>query len=79
MQKAYRAKQALTEQHEKRLREIAKLTEEIGQAGTVVHDVEKLITVTRKYTRVEQLTPEILNALIDFQKRKKVLAFWQNV
>ena len=27
--------------------------------------MEKLIAVTRKYTRVEQLTPEILNALVD--------------
>ncbi len=53
-----------TEQEEIRT-EIAKLTEEISQADTTVHNVEKLIAVTRKYTRVDQLTPEILNALVD--------------
>ena len=32
---------------------------------TAVNNVEKLIAVTRRYTRIDELTPEILNALVD--------------
>ena len=45
--------------------EMAKLTEEVRDTDTAVNNVEKLIAVTRRYTRIDELTPEILNALVD--------------
>ena len=45
--------------------EIATLTEEVKDTDTAVNNVEKLIAVTRRYTRIDELTPEILNALVD--------------
>ena len=44
---------------------MAKLTEEVRDTDTAVNNVEKLIAVTRRYTRIDELTPEILNALVD--------------
>ena len=61
----YRLSEGYEAEQEEIRTEIAKLAEEIGRADTAVHNVEKLIAITRKYTRVEQLTPEILNALVD--------------
>lgn len=37
----------------------------INSTDTEVNNVEKLIAVTRKYTRIDELTPEILNAFVD--------------
>lgn len=45
--------------------EIATLTEEVKDTDTAVNNVEKLIAITRRYTRIDELTPEILNALVD--------------
>ena len=45
--------------------EITKLTEEVKDTDTAVNNVEKLIAVTKRYTRIDELTPEILNALVD--------------
>lgn len=45
--------------------EIATLTEEVKDTDTAVNNVEKLIAVTRRYTRIDELTPEVLNALVD--------------
>ncbi len=45
--------------------EMTKLTEEVRDTDTAVNNVEKLIAVTRRYTRIDELTPEILNALVD--------------
>lgn len=59
----------LTEGYEAEQAEIAKeterLTAEINETDTAVGNVEKLIVVTRSYTRIDKLTPEILNAFID--------------
>ena len=59
----------LTEGYEAEQAEIAKeterLTAEINETDTAVSNVEKLIAVTRSYTRIDKLTPEILNAFID--------------
>lgn len=30
-----------------------------------MNNVEKLIAITRRYTRIDELTPEILNVLVD--------------
>ncbi len=45
--------------------EMTKLTEEVRDTDTAVNNVEKLIAVTRRYTRIDELTSEILNALVD--------------
>lgn len=45
--------------------EIEMLTAQVGEADTEVTNVAKLIAVTKKYTRIEELTPEILNAFVD--------------
>lgn len=45
--------------------EIATLTEEVKDTDTAVNNVEKLIAVTMRYTRIDELTPEILNTLVD--------------
>lgn len=55
----YEAEQKQLEQ------EIEILTAEVGKADTEVTNVSKLIAVTKKYTRIEELTPEILNAFVD--------------
>lgn len=59
----------LSEGYEAEQREVeeeaTRLTEELKSAGTEVSNVEKLIAVTRKYTRIEELTAEILNAFVD--------------
>ena len=46
-------------------REIEALTAEVSQADMEVTNVAKLIAVTKKYTRIDELTPEILNAFVD--------------
>lgn len=45
--------------------EIVRLTKEVRDTDTAVSNVEKLIVVTRWYTRIDELTPEILNAFVD--------------
>ena len=46
-------------------REIEALTAEVSQADMEVTNVAKLIAVTKKYTRIDELTPEILNEFVD--------------
>ena len=41
------------------------MTAEISEADTEATNVAKLISVTKKYTRIDELTPEILNAFVD--------------
>ena len=41
------------------------MTAEVSEADTEVTNVAKLIAVTKKYTRIDALTPEILNAFVD--------------
>lgn len=55
----YEAEQKQLEQ------EIEMLTAEVSEADTEVTNVAKLIAVTKKYTRIDELTPEILNAFVD--------------
>lgn len=55
----YEAEQKQLEQ------EIEILTAEVSEADMEVTNVAKLIAVTKKYTRIEELTPEILNAFVD--------------
>ena len=41
------------------------MTAEVREANTETTNVAKLIAVTKKYTRIDELTPEILNAFVD--------------
>lgn len=59
MSDGYKAEQKQLEQ------EIEILTAEVSEADTEVTNVAKLIAVTKKYTRIEELTPEIHNAFVD--------------
>ena len=45
--------------------EIERLTAEVSQTDMEITNVSKLIAVTKKYTRIDELTPEILNAFED--------------
>ena len=45
--------------------EIESLKAEVSEADTEATNVAKLIAVTKKYTRIDELTPEILNAFVD--------------
>lgn len=53
---------------------IERLTAEVSQTDIEIKNVSKLIAVTKKYTRIDELTPEILNAFLDkivVHKREK--------
>ena len=45
--------------------EIESLTAEVSEADMETTNVSKLIAVTKKYTRIDELMPEILNAFVD--------------
>ena len=45
--------------------EIETLTAEVSEADTEITNVSKLIAATKKYTRIDELTPEILNTFVD--------------
>ncbi len=45
--------------------EIERLTAEVSQTDMEITNVSKLIAITKKYTRIDELTPEILNAFVD--------------
>lgn len=61
----YRLSEGYEAEQEEIRSESIRLTEEIKHTDTTVSNVEKLIAITRKYTRIDELTPEILNALVD--------------
>lgn len=45
--------------------EIEMLTAEVSEADTEMTNVAELIAVTRRYARIDGLTPEVLNAFVD--------------
>ena len=45
--------------------EIETLKAEVSEADTEATNVSKLIAITKKYTRIDELTPEILNTFVD--------------
>ncbi len=61
----YKLSDGYEAEQEQLKREIEALTAEVNQADTEVTNVAKLIAVTKKYTRIDELTPEILNAFVD--------------
>ena len=44
---------------------IETLKSEVSEADTEATNVSKLIAVTKKYTRIDELMPEILNTFVD--------------
>lgn len=61
----YKLPDGYESEQEQLKREIEALTAEISEADTEAANVAKLISVTKKYTRIDELTPEILNAFVD--------------
>ena len=61
----YKLSDGYEAEHGQLKREIEALTAEVSQADMEVTNVAKLIAVTKKYTRIDELTPEILNAFVD--------------
>ena len=61
----YKLSDGYEAEQEQLKREIEALTAEVSQADMEVTNVAKLIAVTKKYTRIDELTPEILNAFVD--------------
>ena len=41
------------------------MTAEVSESDTETTNVAKLIAVTKKYTCIDELTPEVLNAFVD--------------
>lgn len=61
----YRLSDGYEAEQEQLKLEIEALTAEVSEADTEVTNVAKLIAITKKYTRIDELTPEILNAFVD--------------
>ena len=61
----YKLSDGYEAEQEQLKQEIEALTAEVSKADTEATNVAKLIAVTKKYTRIDELTPEILNAFVD--------------
>lgn len=61
----YKLSDGYEAEQEKLKQEIKTLAYEVSEVDTEATDVAKLIIVTKKYTRIDELTPEILNALVE--------------
>lgn len=61
----YKLSDGYEAEQEQLKQEIETLTAEVSEADTEATNVAKLIAVTKKYTRIDELTPEILNAFVD--------------
>ena len=61
----YKLSDGYEAEQEQLKQEIETLTAEVSEADTEATNVAKLIAVTKKYTRIDELTPEVLNAFVD--------------
>ena len=61
----YKLSDGYEAEQEQLKQEIEALTAEVSEADTEANNVSKLIAVTKKYTRIDELTPEILNTFVD--------------
>ena len=61
----YKLSDGYEAEQEQLKQEIEALTAEVSEADTEATNVAKLIAVTKKYTRIDELTPEVLNAFVD--------------
>jgi hypothetical protein len=61
----YKLSDGYEAEQEQLKQEIEALTAEVSESDTETTNVAKLIAVTKKYTRIDELTPEVLNAFVD--------------
>ena len=61
----YKLSDGYEAEQEQPKQEIEALTAEVSESDTETTNVAKLIAVTKKYTRIDELTPEVLNAFVD--------------
>lgn len=61
----YKLSDGYEAEQEQLKQEIATLTAEVSETDTEITNVSKLIATTKKYTRIDELTPEILNTFVD--------------
>ncbi len=61
----YKLSDGYEAEQEQLKQEIETVTAEVSEADTEATNVAKLIAVTKKYTRIDELTPEVLNAFVD--------------
>ena len=61
----YKLSDGYEAEQEQLKQEIEALTAEVSEADTEATNVAKLIAVTKKYTRIDELTPEVLNAFVE--------------
>lgn len=61
----YKLSDGYEAEQEQLKQEIETLTAEVSEADTEITNVSKLIAATKKYTRIDELTPEILNTFVD--------------
>lgn len=61
----YKLSDGYETEQERLKQEIEALTAEVSDADTEATNVSKLIAVTKKYTCIDELTPEILNTFVD--------------
>ncbi len=61
----YKLSDGYEAEQEQLKQEIEALTAEVSESDTETTNVAKLIAVTKKYTRIDELTLEVLNAFVD--------------
>lgn len=61
----YKLSDGYEAEQEQLKQEIETLKAEVSEADTEATNVSKLIAITKKYTRIDELTPEILNTFVD--------------
>ncbi|NBH13051.1 DUF4368 domain-containing protein [Lachnospiraceae bacterium] len=61
----YKLSDGYEAEQEQLKQEIETLTAEVSETDTEITNVSKLIAATKKYTRIDELTPEILNTFVD--------------
>ena len=61
----YKLSDGYEAEQEQLRQEIETLTVEVSETDTEITNVSKLIAATKKYTRIDELTPEILNTFVD--------------
>ena len=61
----YKLSDGYEAEQEQLKQEMEALRAEVSESDTETTNVAKLIAVTKKYTRIDELTPEVLNAFVD--------------
>jgi len=61
----YKLSDGYEAEQEQLRKEMEALAAEVTEADTEATNVAKLVAVTKRYTRIDELTPEILNTFVD--------------